>query len=50
MKRKVFIKITDILIRSLVASLAALFVAGWLFLVFGFISGVIEPPSFGIYR
>ena len=49
-KHKAFIIITDILIKSVLASLAALAFVGWLTLVFGFISGDIDVPSFGIYR
>tara|TARA_R100001530_G_scaffold61116_2_gene44131 strand:- start:1284 stop:1448 length:165 start_codon:yes stop_codon:yes gene_type:complete len=49
-KHKAFIKITNILISSFLASLGALALAGWLFMVFGFISGSIDVPSFGTYR
>ena len=49
-KHKAFIIITDILIKTWLTSLAVLAFVGWLTLVFGFISGDIDVPSFGTYR
>ena len=40
-KHKAFIKITNILISSFLASLGMLALTAWLFIVFGFIGGLI---------